>query len=66
MNNEKSCCETTEQTITRLQEENYKLHEEIKMLHDKLIEYTNMLKNIEYNVNLTVKQINNDDFINFL
>jgi predicted nucleic acid-binding Zn-ribbon protein len=65
MDNEKVSCETPEQTINRLTEENNKLMEEIKMLNDKLIEYTNMLKHIEYNVKLTVDQIKNDIFYQY-
>jgi predicted nucleic acid-binding Zn-ribbon protein len=57
---EKKWCETPEITINRLTEENNKLHEEIKLLNNKLIEYTNMIKHIEYSVKLTVDQIRHD------
>ena len=60
--NEAVSMEKPEQTIQRLEEENNKLQEEVKLLNNKLIEYTNMLKHIEYNVKLTIDQIKDDIF----
>lgn len=60
--NEAVSMEKPEQTIKRLEEENNKLQEEVKLLNNKLIEYTNMLKHIEYNVKLTIDQIKDDIF----
>ena len=60
--NEAVSMEKPEQAIKRLEEENNKLQEEVKLLNNKLIEYTNMLKHIEYNVKLTIDQIKDDIF----
>ena len=60
---EKACCENPEQTIKRLENEILKLCEEIKILNNKLIDYTNIIKHIEYSVKFTVDQIRNDIFI---
>lgn len=56
-------CEKPGQTIKKLEDENLKLKEEIKLLNGKLIEYTNIIKHIEFSVKLAVKEISNDIFL---
>lgn len=60
------CMQPDEKKVLKLEEENNKLHEEVKLLHNKLIEYTNIIKHIEYSVKLSVGQISNDDYLDFL
>jgi chaperonin cofactor prefoldin len=49
--------ETPEMTINRLQEENYKLREEVKSLQNDLIDYTNYISHINMTVNLITHKL---------
>lgn len=61
-NEEVNCCENPRQKINNLEEENSKLMEEVKMLNDKLIEYTNYINHMKFSIDLITEKTKLDIF----
>lgn len=61
MDKNTNCCETPEMTINRVQDENYKLHEEIKLLKEKNNKLKKILASLNCMINSFIENIQNEE-----